>query len=91
MSSDDEKTDAPEAAPEETTADKFPRGKVQRFFPQSRYGFIKDRNGRDVYFNLDEVRFVGEKGPRELREGLEVGYDLGWTSHGEHVVKLKLY
>jgi len=75
----------------EESPEKFPRGKIARFFSQSRYGFIKDRNGRDVYFNLDEVRFVGEKGPRDLREGLEVGYDLGWTSHGEHVVKLKIY
>ncbi|MFO1464351.1 MAG: hypothetical protein U1F66_11315 [bacterium] len=80
----------PEPPPEET-AEKFPRGRVARFFPQSRYGFIKDRNGRDVYFNLDEVRFVGGKDHRQLQEGVEVGYDLGWTSHGEHVVKMKIY
>ncbi len=80
-----------ELAEAEIPAEKFPRGKVAKFFPNSRYGFIKDRNGRDVYFNLDEVRFVGDKGPRDIREGVEVGYDLGWTSHGEHVVKMKLY
>lgn len=89
MSSEENPT--PEIATDEAALDKFPRGRVQRFFPQSRYGFIKDRNGRDVYFNLDEVRFIGDKGPRDLREGLEVGYDLGWTSHGEHVVKMKIY
>lgn len=76
---------------EEESLEKFPRGQVTRFFPKSRYGFIKDRNGRDVYFNLDEVRFLGEKDQRDLREGVEVGYDLSWTSRGEHVIKMKIY
>ncbi len=71
--------------------DKFPRGKVVRFFPQLRYGFIKDRMGRDIYFNLDEVRFIGEKGFQELQEGISVGYDVGWTSHGLHVTYLKIF
>lgn len=76
---------------EEENPDKFPRGRISRFFPKSRYGFIKDRNGRDVYFNLDEVRFVGDKDQRDIQEGAEVGYDLSWTSRGEHVIKLKIY
>jgi cold shock CspA family protein len=71
--------------------EKFPRGTIVRFFPQSRYGFIKDRLGRDVYFNLEEVRFVGEKGIRDIQEGQSVGYDVGWTSHGLHVTVLKIY
>lgn len=75
----------------ELAVDKFPRGSVHRFFPQNRYGFVTDRHGRDVYFHLDEVRFVGDKDHRDLREGQEVGYDLGWTSRGEHIVKLKIY
>jgi cold shock CspA family protein len=70
--------------------EKFSRGRVVRFLKENRYGFIKDKNGRDVYFNLDEVRFVGVKDHRELREGLAVGYDVGWTSHGLHVTKIKI-
>lgn len=70
--------------------DRFPRGKVVKFFPELRYGFIRDRNGRDVYFNLDEVRFVGPKDHRDLREGRGVGYDVSWTSHGRHVTYLKI-
>ena len=77
--------------PQEEAVEKFPRGRIQRFFPKSRYGFIKDRNGREVYFNIDQVRFVGGKDHRDLQEGQEVGYDLGWTAHGEHVVKIKIY
>lgn len=76
---------------EEEHPDKFPRGRISRFFPKSRYGFIKDRNGRDVYFNLDEVRFVGDKDQRDIQEGAEVGYDLSWTSRGEHVIRMKIY
>jgi cold shock CspA family protein len=76
---------------EEEILEKFPRGQISKFFPQSRYGFIKDRQGRDIYFNLDEVRFVGDKGPQDIHEGAEVGYDLSWTSRGEHVIKMKIY
>ncbi|HKX12899.1 MAG TPA: hypothetical protein VJP40_07080 [bacterium] len=76
---------------EEEQPDKFSRGRISRFFPKSRYGFIKDRNDRDVYFNLDEVRFVGDKDQRDIQEGAEVGYDLSWTSRGEHVIKMKIY
>lgn len=70
--------------------DRFPRGRVVKFFPELRYGFIRDHNGRDVYFNLEEVRFVGEKGQRDLHEGKSVGYDVSWTSHGRHVTYLKI-
>lgn len=70
--------------------EKFSHGRVVRFLKENRYGFIRDKNGRDVYFNLDEVRFVGEKDHRDLKEGLTVGYDVGWTSHGLHVTKIKI-
>ncbi len=71
--------------------DKFSKGKIVKYFPQSRYGFVKNKWGKDVYFNIDEIRFVGDKGREALREGVEVGYDVGWTSHGLHIAKLKIY
>ncbi len=71
--------------------DKFSKGKIIKYFPQSKYGFIKDRAGRDVYFNVEEVRFVGSKGRDHLKEGLEVGYDVAWTSKGIHIEKIKIY
>jgi cold shock CspA family protein len=71
--------------------DKFSKGRVVKYFPQSRYGFIKDHRGRDLYFNVDEVRFAGSKGREALKEGIEVGYDVAWTSHGLHVAKIKIY
>jgi len=80
----------PEKEPEEKV-DKFSRGRVVRFVAQSRYGFIKRKKGSDVYFNLDEVRFAGEKGAKDLQEGQNVGYDVGRTSHGLHITKIKIY
>lgn len=71
--------------------DKFSKGRVMKYFPQSKYGFIKDRKGKDVYFNIDEVRFVGEKGREKLKEGILVGYDVGWTAHGLHINRIKIY
>lgn len=71
--------------------DKFSKGRVMKYFPQSKYGFLKDNRGRDVYFNVDEVRFVGNKGREALKEGIEVGYDVSWTSHGRHIARIKIY
>lgn len=71
--------------------DKFSKGRIVKYFPQSKYGFIKDRRGKDVYFNVDEVRFVGSKGREALKEGIEVGYDVAWTSHGLHIARIKVY
>lgn len=71
--------------------DRFSKGRVVKYFPQSRYGFIKDRRGKDLYFNVDELRFSGEKGREWLKEGIEVGYDVAWTSKGLHISKIKIY
>lgn len=71
--------------------DRFSKGRVVKYFPQSHYGFIKDRRGKDLYFNIDELRFSGEKGREALKEGIEVGYDVAWTSKGLHISKIKIY
>jgi cold shock CspA family protein len=71
--------------------DKFSKGRIVKYFPQSRYGFIKDRRGKDLYFNVDEIRFVGPKGREGLKEGIVVGYDVDWTGHGLHIAKIKVY
>ncbi len=71
--------------------DRFSKGRIVKYFPQSHYGFIKDRRGKDIYFNVDELRFSGEKGREFLKEGIEVGYDVAWTSKGLHISKIKIY
>jgi len=72
--------------------DKFRKGRIIKYFPQSGYGFVRDNNGKEVYFHLDELRFVGTKNDRRyVNEGAPVGFDVGRTSRGLRVTKLKLY
>ena len=72
-------------------ADNFSKGRVVKFFPYQGYGFITDRNGREVYFNLLEMDFAGAKGKEAIVVGAPVGYDVAWTSRGLHVKKMKVY
>jgi len=72
--------------------DKFRKGRIIKYFPQSGYGFVRDNNGKEVYFHLDELRFVGVKNDRRyVNEGAPVGFDVGRTSRGLRVTKLKIY
>ncbi len=81
----------PGFSPQSLPDDKFSKGRIVKYFPQSRYGFIKDKRGKDVYFNVDEIRFVGDKGRESLKEGILVGYDVAWTPHGLHIAYIKIY
>ncbi len=72
--------------------DKFRKGKILKFFPQAGYGFIRDLNGKEIYFHLEEIRFVGEKKDRSyVVEGASVGVDVGLTSRGLRVTRMKIY
>lgn len=82
-------------APEEIVVsqnDLFPKGEIIKFFLGQDYGFIKDQHGRDVYFHLGEIDFVGPKNSKSfIKVGAKIGYDLSWTSHGQHVRRIKIY
>lgn len=72
--------------------DLFPKGEVVKFFDNLDYGFIKDQHGKDIYFHLGELDFIGPKNNKKyIQVGGKVGYDLSWTSKGQHVRKLKIY
>jgi len=72
--------------------DKFRHGRIQKFFPQGNYGFVRDEKGKEIYFHLDEIRIVGERRDRSfVREGTPVGFDVGLTSRGARVTRLKFY
>lgn len=71
--------------------DLFPKGRIAKFFPHQGYGFITDRNGKQVYFNLNEIDFVGPKSKDDIQTGIPIGYDVSHTSHGLHVKKIKIY
>jgi len=55
-------------------------------------GVIRGESGREIPFSFEFVILVGEiSSPNDLKEGQEVGYDLGWTPSGLRVTKIKTY
>jgi hypothetical protein len=71
---------------------RFYRGTIVRLYPGSRTGVVRTGNGRDVRFVLADVRLLGgDAAFHALREGMEIGFDLGWTSHGVRVTAIKIF
>ena len=85
------------SGPEEIPAakekkDLFHHGIVSKLFPSNNMGIIRTESGREIPFSFQLVILLGEaKKPNELKEGQAVGYDLGWTSGGLRVTKIKTY
>ena len=54
-------------------------------------GFVRTEGGHEVPFSYEMVILLGDvKKPGELKEGMEVGYDLTWTSKGQRISKIKV-
>jgi hypothetical protein len=69
----------------------FYRGTLLQFARGTGRGVVRSaRTGREVPFELIHVVVLGASAeePLELREGMEVGYDVGWTSRGLRVTKI---
>ena len=75
--------------PEVDTAnliDKFYRGKVLKVSRGAERGTIRSASGRNIPFMFQHVTLVGpHQNFGDLREGLEVGFDVSWTSKGLRV------
>jgi hypothetical protein len=72
--------------------DNYHHGVIVKLFPSNNMGVVRTESGREVRFSYDLVILLGEaKTPLDLREGERVGYDLGWTSGGLRITKLKTY
>ena len=85
--SEPEKTDDPLEA-----GDLFYHGVVARLFPKNNMGIIRTESGREIAFSYTLVVILGgTQDPNDLKEGQRVGYDLGWTSNGLRVTKIKIY
>jgi hypothetical protein len=73
--------------------DRYYRGVITRVYYGSESGTLRsDASGREYRFKSP---FVEIRGPVPkvdgLREGMEVGFDVGWTSHGLRVTVIKVY
>lgn len=72
--------------------DLYHQGMITKLFPSNNTGIVRTESGRELPFSYDFVILCGEaKTVQDLREGERVGYDLGWTSNGLKVTKIKTY
>jgi len=85
-------SDAEEEQETGVRKDLFHQGVISKLFPSNNMGLVRAESGREIPFSFEFVVLLGEaKKPADLKEGQEVGYDLGWTSKGLRVTKIKTY
>ena len=66
--------------------DRFYRGTVLKLSPGAQRGTIRSASGRNIPFVFPHVTLVGSRRRFEdLSEGLQVGFDVSWTSKGLRV------
>ena len=83
--------DAP-AFPSEPV-DPYYRGVISRVFYGSESGTLtSEATGKTYHFRTPSVRIIGPI-PRVdgLREGMRVGFDVGWTSRGLRVSVIRVF
>jgi hypothetical protein len=51
---------------------------------------VRTGSGREVRFAAPFVEILDGRQLGDLVEGMEVGFDVGWTSHGLRVTKIKI-
>ena len=70
----------------------FYRGTILRYSPATGQGLLRSATGRHIAFDLQFVPLGPSLRGREpavlLEEGLEVGFDVGWTSRGLRASRL---
>ena len=72
--------------------DRYHHGVITKLFPTNNTGVVRTEGGRELTFSYELVILSGEaKTPADLTEGEPVGYDLGWTSNGLRITKIKTY
>ena len=83
----------PESPSDTPLEERYYRGVIARVYYGSESGtLVSDATGREYHFKYPFVEIVGPI-PRidGLREGMSVGFDLGWTSRGERVTVIRVY
>ena len=87
---DDER---PAPAEGEAQGERYYRGVIRRVYYGSESGtLVSDATGREYHFKWPFVDILGPI-PRVdgLREGMSVGFDVGWTSRGLRVTVIRVY
>lgn len=74
-----------------TGRDRFYRGRILRVNYNNGSGVVQTGNGREVRFVVPYVEILDGRRVADLAEGMEVGFDLGWTSRGLRITKIKIF
>ena len=89
----DDRPEGDEPPAPEPGADRYYRGVISRVYYGSDSGTLRsEATGREYRFKFPFVEILGPI-PRVdgLREGMTVGFDLGWTSKGVRVTLIRVY
>lgn len=77
--------------PPSSDAEKFYQGTIEKLLGGSRMGVVRSGNGRQIPFEFAYVVMLGAVTRFEdLRVGMRVGFDVGWTSSGLRVTILRV-
>ena len=69
---------------------KFYRGTLLKLQRGRQKGILRTADGRELSFDFLHADLRGDRYRWEdLHEGMEVGYDVGWTSHGLRVTVIR--
>jgi cold shock CspA family protein len=80
----------PRPAPEEKRRFPFYVGTIVRVNYAQGTGVLRSASGREIRFVAPFVELLGGRRFRDLVEGMEVGFDVGWTSKGLRVTRIKI-
>ena len=70
-------------------SDRFYTGIIKKLFVGAGMGVVRSATGREIPFAAAHVILTGPvRRFEELREGMAVGFDVGWTSKGLRVTVL---
>ena len=70
-------------------ADRFYSGIIKKVYCGSGMGIVRSASGREIPFAAAHVLLTGVvRRFEDLREGMSVGFDVGWTSKGLRVTTL---
>jgi hypothetical protein len=83
--------DEPPVLDESNLLDKFYRGRILKISRGAERGTIRSASGRNIAFLFPHVTLIGpHQSFSDLREGLEVGFDVSWTSKGLRVSVIRI-
>jgi hypothetical protein len=73
-----------------TGASRFYAGTIKKLYVGAGMGVVRSATGREIPFAAAHVILVGPlRRFEELREGMPVGFDVGWTDKGLRVTVLR--